>query len=506
MNIQTEILDGHVARLTVEVDEADFEKAKKKATKLIAKKVNIPGFRKGHAPSHVIISYYGEAAIVEEAVEILANEMYPAAIESSELNPYASGTLENFTLEPQPQFIFSVPLQPEYDLKDYRSIRVDYDAPVFTDEELQMAMLELHRQHVEATPSTEPSVLGDRVSGSLHGYWADEVTEDTEDDAVEEMPEADAVAEEATEFAVDEQTVEDTPEETVDLEDDEDDDLNDHSDAIIHEHDIEAYLYEEHEFAPGITPHLVGVLPGERREFTLTYPQETKYGAFAGRVVRFVMDVTKVEHVVFPELNDDLAREITKSEATPLNLEELRERIRENMLLKREEDANQEYVRKVMDEIAQQAVFRYPEQMIVEEVDNVVKNMASRIGMEAPDFLKIMQQYGEEIYKNGFYRFQAINRIQQLLILRGVMEAEHVEVTPAQVDAEIEKAITLMDGDKKSYRKMFATRSMRDNVYNTLLEQAIMDRIVQIGRGLAEEVAVVELTEQSTEATVSDSE
>ena len=509
MNIQTEILDSHVARLTVQIDEKTFENAKKKATKVIAKKVNIPGFRKGHAPSHLIINYYGEAAIIEEAVEILAKEMYPAVIEASGLNPYTSGTIEDFGLEPYPHFIFSFPLQPEADLKEYRAVRADYEAATFTDDELHNAMLQLQLEHAEATPSTEPAAMGDRVSGSLHGYWADEEddipavsddlemseTDDSEDQA-DLLETVDALNSQAVEIISD----------IDDLEMLDDEDIHEHSTAIIHEHDIEAYLHEEHEFAPGMSSHLVGAMVGETIEFTLTYPQEDKYQAFAGRVVRFVMDVTKVEHVTIPELNDDLARQITQSETTPLNLDELRERIRNNILLQREEEVNQEYAETVIEKIVQQAIFHYPEEMIVEEVDNVVASMASRFRMEVPDFLRIMQQSVEEIHQNDMYRFQAIKRIQRLLVLRGVMESEHIEVTSAQVDDEIEKAIASMDGDEQVYRKMFATRAMRENVYNRLLEQAVLDRIVQIGRGLAEESAVVGSTEESTELATSDSE
>lgn len=507
MNIQTEILDSHVARLTVQIDEDVFERAKKKATQAIAKKVNIPGFRKGHAPYHLIANYYGEATIIEEVVELLAKDLYPSVIESSGINPYASGTIENFEIEPTPYFIFSVPLQPEADLKDYRAIRVDYTEAVVTEEELKDAMLEVQREQSNATPSDEPAVMGDRVRGSLHGYWAD-VAEDNSDEII---PVADEHASEnQTDEVISEADEIDPLEADDDDYEDEDDEENDidHANAIIHEHDVTLYLSEAHEFVPGVSSHLIGAKAGKTLKFTLTYPEHAKYGAASGRAVRFVLDVAKVEHVTIPELNDDLAREITKSEASPLTLAELSNRVRENIQLQRQKELNSRYVESVIHEIVQQAVFRFPEEMIVEEVDEIISNVASRIGMPVEDFLKIMQGSGEDIHQDATYRAQAVERIQHLLVMRGVMEAENIVITPAQVDAEIEKVIATTNGnseDERKYRKMFSDRKMRDNVYNRMLEDAILDRIIQIGRGLAEGQGVAVSKQFADDDTSSDS-
>ena len=43
-------VDQHVVTLTIEVPAAEVDKGIKQAVKRIAGQVNIPGFRKGHAP------------------------------------------------------------------------------------------------------------------------------------------------------------------------------------------------------------------------------------------------------------------------------------------------------------------------------------------------------------------------------------------------------------------------------------------------------------------------
>ena len=47
-------VDQHVVTLTIEVPAAEVDKGIKQAVKRIANQVNIPGFRKGHAPRRVL--------------------------------------------------------------------------------------------------------------------------------------------------------------------------------------------------------------------------------------------------------------------------------------------------------------------------------------------------------------------------------------------------------------------------------------------------------------------
>ena len=69
MNIQTERLDNHTARFTVEVEPKQWEDAKKDAAREISKQIRVKGFRKGKAPYNVVVRNVGEGVIIEEAME-----------------------------------------------------------------------------------------------------------------------------------------------------------------------------------------------------------------------------------------------------------------------------------------------------------------------------------------------------------------------------------------------------------------------------------------------------
>ena len=67
-------VDQHVVTLTIEVPAAEVDKGIKQAVKRIASQVNIPGFRKGHAPRRILEMNFGKDAIMEEAFEVLASQ------------------------------------------------------------------------------------------------------------------------------------------------------------------------------------------------------------------------------------------------------------------------------------------------------------------------------------------------------------------------------------------------------------------------------------------------
>ena len=74
MKVTTKDIENYERELTVEFEVAEVDKAKKKAAKTLAERVNIPGFRKGKAPLKILEQTYGKEYILEEASEILVQQ------------------------------------------------------------------------------------------------------------------------------------------------------------------------------------------------------------------------------------------------------------------------------------------------------------------------------------------------------------------------------------------------------------------------------------------------
>jgi hypothetical protein len=81
LKIETQPRDDHQVTLTVEIEAEQMEGAKHRAARKISERKSIPGFRPGKAPYVVVVRSFGEAAISEEAVDLLLEEVYPKALE-----------------------------------------------------------------------------------------------------------------------------------------------------------------------------------------------------------------------------------------------------------------------------------------------------------------------------------------------------------------------------------------------------------------------------------------
>ena len=120
MKIEKQISDDRQATLTVEYTAKEFEGFKRRAARKIAKETKIPGFRPGKAPYDVILNRYGEGAILQEALDILLDDDYGKFLEQAEIEPSGSGSLDEVVSYDPPKMIFTVPLEPEVDLGEYR--------------------------------------------------------------------------------------------------------------------------------------------------------------------------------------------------------------------------------------------------------------------------------------------------------------------------------------------------------------------------------------------------
>ncbi|MCA9885978.1 MAG: trigger factor [Anaerolineae bacterium] len=482
MNVQTEHLDNHTARLTVEVDASKWESAKKEAARKLAKRYRIPGFRKGKAPYNVILRYVGEPTIVEDAIESLGNEVYREALESSEVAPYAAGSLEDFKLEP-PTYIFTVPLQPKAELTDYRDVRLDYEAPEITDEDVEASLESLRSQRAEVEESEEPVAIGDRVTFDVHSEFSDGEEPEAEESEAEVSEAEDSVE------AAESEDAEEEHDHDHDHDDESENEIPKKGDPFIHRHDLRIDLNEgENEpVLKGFSASLAGSNVGDTVEFELEVPDEESYEGIVGRKVHFSVEVKKIEKVALPELNDDFAAQVTEEEDEPLTtLDQLRERLRENLEREATNQAEIEYANKVLDEMVEQADVAYPDVMVAEQTDDMIEDFGRNIaqqGIQLENYLQIMGMTREDLAER--YHEQAEKSVARSIVLGEIISAEKVRVRAAEIDQQIDEMMAQFGEQAEALRQYLDTPQQRSAIANNLLYERVMKRISAIGQGTA---------------------
>lgn len=480
MNIQTERLENHTARFTVEIETEQWEQAKKTAASEISKQIRVKGFRKGKAPYKMVVRAVGEGAIVEEAMEKLGNDVYREIIETAEYEPYAAGSLEDFQLEPQPTYIFTVPLVPEINLGDYREVRLDYVTPEVSDEDLDAAMRQVQQQEALVEDSVNPVQSGDRVTISIHSEFTDGPEASDDDD--EETDDTDNIPKKGDEF--------------------------------IHQHGATVNLDPEDEpVLHGFIEALVGANAEETVEFDLTIPDDEKYReGVRERNVHFEVTVENIQNVTLPELNDELAARLTKGddeEKEALTLLELRAKTREELQVQANRNAEGAYSDEVLEKIAEGSSLSYPEVMVVDRIHDMINDLDQNLqqqGMDLESYQKMMGITHEDLHEQ--YEEDAVKSLERTLVLGEVLVQEKVQVTAGDIEAEVNKNLAQFGEQADLFRQFFDTDEQRSRIANTILFERVMGRLAKIGKGepLDEEEsgedAEATVTTEEPEATV----
>lgn len=484
MNVQTERLENQTARFTVEIDPVRLDKAKKIAARKLAKRVNIPGFRKGKAPYRVLVQSGLEPQILSDALDELSQEIYRETLEESDLEPYGPGSFENFELDP-PTFIYTVPLQPAVELNEYADVRVDFELPEVSDEDVDEAMRRLQEQEALVEESEEPVALGNRITADIHSEFADDPPEadaadDEEEDADESAEDGDASDD------MDEEKPEAPPKGA----------------GFIHEHDAVLRLDPENEpILPGFNDALVGAGIEDEVEFELSVPEDSEdYADIAGRKIKFQIHVKKVELVTLPELDDEFAASVTEDEEDePLTLEELRTKMRDTIQTQMEQQATQEYSNEVLTKMVEQAGVSYPPAMIEDQIDAMLEDLDQRLRQQGMDLENYIRMTGtdRDVLREQ-YRDSAENVLQRSLVLSEVVKASDLQVTEARIQSRIDDMVAQFGAQAVQLRSMFDTPQMRSAMVNDIIQEMAFELIAKIGKGESVEDYLAELEAEQT--------
>ena len=449
MKIKTQPRDDHQVTLIVELETEQMEGAKHRAARKISERKPIPGFRPGKAPYEVVLRSFGDSVIAEEAVDLLLDEVYPKALEEAELEPAAAGKLEKVeNLEKKPKFTFTVPLAPNANLGDYRSIRLPYDWKEPGEDKTDEAVDDLRRSYAKTESVSRPIETGDFVIIDLKGVKA-------------KAAEGEAPAIERPGLPV-----------------------------FIR--DVE----KDNEFPfKGFSKELVGLNVEDSKTFSHKYAKDHKDENLKGQTVRFKVKVKMVRGSILPELNDDFAKQVGPFE----NLQALRDAVKGNLATQSKIDYDDDYFNRLMDKIKENATIKFPPQVLDHELEHVMEDLKSRLakqGLDMAAYLK-SREMDEEQFVAEEARSIAIKRLERSLIMDELAKVEKIEVNQEMLQSSFEQTWSEYQGNagfQKSMRgKTQPPKKLMNSVAmesaNRAYVQQTLNRLKDIATGQAPELA-----------------
>jgi len=116
-------------KITMTVPFEDLRPSIDKAYKDIARRISLPGFRKGHVPASLIDQRFGREAVIEQALNEQLPELYDAAVAENKLSPLGQPDIDVAKMEDgQPvEVTAEVDVRPDFEVPDASGIAVTVD-------------------------------------------------------------------------------------------------------------------------------------------------------------------------------------------------------------------------------------------------------------------------------------------------------------------------------------------------------------------------------------------
>ncbi|NKQ36897.1 MAG: trigger factor [Chloroflexi bacterium] len=482
--INTEEDEQRQLTLTIEVPEKRVLQEMKAKARKLARDINVPGFRRGKAPYHVIVNRVGKDHLRGEAIEALIQPVYEEALAEVEPDIYAQASLDKIEDEPL-TLTFTLPLTPEVDLGDYRSLRKEIDEVEISDEAVAEALEAAQERYAELEEVDRPAEEGDVVTIAGKGIVpAEEVAEaELEEDEVEETAAANTA---------------DAESETEDEAEDTDGEAEDEEEAAAEEivlFDTESLqiILDSDKVFPGTSfaENIVGMSPGDEKSFSFTFPDDFEEEELQGREATVELTLLQVENRLVPLLDDNLA-ELEGYET----LDDMKEGVREDLEKAAKEQARNELMDEMVNDIREIATLVYPPAAVNEELDNRIaqfKRQVEQAEWEWDDYLKLQGTTEEKLREN--FKEGAVKAVETQLILRQFVLDEKITIKEADVDAKIDER-TESYGDNEELAAAIGEYYKQgpglDMISSEILTDKAYERMVAILSGNAPDLAELE--------------
>ena len=189
-------------------------------------------------------------------------------------------------------------------------------------------------------------------------------------------------------------------------------------------------------FVPGFEEQIVGMKAGDERDVVVTFP-ENYVAELAGKEATFKVTVKSVKEPELPELDDELAKDISDYET----IAEYRDHVREDLEKQFNEEQESDYATRLMKAAVDNMTVEIPEPMVLAKLDEQLRNYISTMGV-SPELTReqVLASMGlDEKTFQEIMRPQAMFEISTDLLLDAIVKAENIELDEGELDEMYQK-------------------------------------------------------------------
>ncbi|HDN67944.1 MAG TPA: hypothetical protein ENF86_03210, partial [Firmicutes bacterium] len=193
-------------------------------------------------------------------------------------------------------------------------------------------------------------------------------------------------------------------------------------------------------------------------------PEDHPDANLAGTQERYLAKVKEVRERELPALDDEFAKDVSDCNT----MEELREKIRSELVEETEQQAMKEVRRNIIEQLLRKYSFDVPERM----VENSLSGLIERMKRVSPG------EVDEELIRERA-RGEAIRQIRSRLILDAIAEAENIQVSDKDVEEKIAEIAQSKKTDPVKLKESIASEDRLEDLREELLRERTLEFLVR---------------------------
>ncbi len=464
MKVTQEKLPASQIGLEIEIPPEISKQAYEHVIQNFARTANIPGFRKGKVPRQILLQRLGNVRLKAAALEEVIQDGIQQALKQETITaigtPQLMSSFEDLVSQYEPgkplTFSAAVDVQPEVNLAQHSGLKVQAEEVKYDPSQVEKVLEENRAERATLIPVEGRSAqMSDVAVVDFKGHFVIEGEKSAQEP--EEIPGATA-----TDFQVE---------------------------------------LQPGRFIEGFVGGIVGMNPGETKEVLVKFPEEYPQKDAAGRSANFTVTLKELKEKELPELNDDLAQEISEFET----LAELRSSLEARFQAEAERKTKTNVQQALSNELLKHVEVDLPETLILQEVNALLTQTAVELSRQGLDVKKLFTPESIPQFQERS-RPDAIERLKRSLALREVAKRESLQLEPGEIAARVKELKVQYEGkeiDQERLQEVVEEELLSEKIMNWLEEHATVELVPEGSLNPAEPNSQEEAGEAGEQGSVS---
>ena len=395
--IKKELTEKNGYVLEFSVDKEIYRQAELAAYKKNVKSINVPGFRKGKAPKHIIEAYYGKGIFFEDAINACIPEAFEAAVKEAGLDIVGTPKFDLVSDEGDIVLKAEGYVKPEVSVEGYKDIAAKKKTSRVTKDEIEAEVQRARERNARSIEVTDrAAAMGDTANIDYEG-------------SVDGVPFDGGKGE---------------------------------------GHDLKL---GSGSFIPGFEDQIVGKNIGEEFDVCVTFPEEYHAKELAGKAAVFKTKLNALKAEELPEADDEFAKDVSEFDT----LDEYKADIKAKLAKRNEEKAEAEFENAVAEALMSKLVAEIPEPMFEAETENYVRDYDTRLRQSGLDLQTYFKYTGLTLDAlRAEMRPQAEKQVKIRLALEKVAELEAIEVSEGEIEDEYARIASVYNVAVEDVKRM----------------------------------------------------